>query len=165
MSDVTLPNLEWVPTRAQSSRRGASVRLVVVHRWAGGSLQGVERWFENPSHEASSHLVYAGEEGPNAGRCAQMVPWSQKAWTEALYNAQSVEVECADAIWIGSDFKGLHRTARIVAFLLHKYGLPPVHVTGAAILHGRGGWCRHADLGAAGGGHTQCPSTDPTRIR
>jgi hypothetical protein len=46
---------------------------------------------------------------------------------------------------------------------LHKYGLPPVHVHGAAILHSRGGWCRHGDLGAAGGGHLQCPTTDPAK--
>jgi hypothetical protein len=44
--------------------------------------------------------------------------------------------------------------ARIVAFLLHKHNLP-----GRWAQHGQGsGFCRHFDLGAAGGGHD-----DPTK--
>src|SRR5437868_2157250 len=110
---VALPELEWVPTRACSSRHGAKVRLVVLHRWGGGTLAGVEHWFENPSDRASAHVVYAGERGRDAGRSAQMVSWAEKAWTEAYYNAASVEIECADAIWIGGDAAGLHRVARM----------------------------------------------------
>jgi len=50
-------------------------------------------------------------------------------------------------------FPGSDVLARIVAYRLHKRGLPPVWSH-------RRGFCRHADLGAAGGGHLECPTTD-----
>jgi len=82
-----------------------------------------------------------------------MVPWDTAAWTQADYNASSVEIECADAIFLGHDPRGLQETARIVAYLLHHNKLPVRWSTET-------GFCRHADLGAKGGGHTACPTTD-----
>lgn len=157
---ATLPRLEWQPSRAFSSRNGFRPQLVVVHRWGGGSLQGVESWFDNPSHQVSSHLVYAGEHGPNAGRCAQLVHLADKAWTEAAWNEHSVSIECADAVWVGDDEAGRLRVARIVAWLLHHLAAPPTWCYGRDLLTKGTGFCRHADLGVAGGGHLQCPTTD-----
>jgi hypothetical protein len=159
---VVLPELDWVPTAAKSSRNGQHVQRVVAHRWGvrftteqaeALSYHGVVRFFQEPRNDASSHLVHPGSAVP--GRATQMVPWDEAAWTEAAYNRSSVEVECADAIWLGHDPRGLQETARIVAFLLHKYGLP-------ALWSKERGFCRHADLGAAGGGHTSCPTTNLT---
>ena len=155
-----LPSLLWNPTAACGDRHGQAVELVVVHRWGvrftteqaeQASYHGVVNWFRDPSHRASAHVVYPGAAAP--GEATQMVGWNQYAWAEAAYNPIAVEVESADAIWLGHDPEGFAQLARIVGFLLTMYGLPPVWSH-------RRGFCRHADLGAAGGGHTECPTTD-----
>lgn len=155
-----LPDLEFVPTRAYSSRGGIRPSLVVVHRWSGGTLQGVESWFENPADQASSHLVYAGEAGPNAGRCVQMVKIADKAWTQSGFNPWGISIESADAIWVGDDVDGFERLAHIVAWLCHHYNIPGTAVQHPDLHHSPSGVCRHGDLGAIGGGHTSCPTTD-----
>jgi hypothetical protein len=166
---ITLPKLKWVPTSAKGSRHGAHVRLVVVHRWGvryttpageAASYQGVIREFQNPANNASAHVVYPGSAVKNGNEATQMVPWAEKAWTEAFYNPTSDEIESADAIWLGHDDHGFAVLARMVAKRLQERNLPAVYVHGDTLLHGPGGFCRHADLGELGGGHTQCPTTD-----
>lgn len=155
-----LPSLVWTPTEARGERHGQPVELVVVHRWGvrftteraeQASYRGVVSWFEDTSHRASAHVVYPGSAQP--GEATQMVRWSEYAWAEAAYNPVAVEVESADAIWLGHDDAGLAQLARIVGFLLTTWKLPP-------LWSHRRGFCRHADLGLAGGGHTACPTTD-----
>lgn len=164
---VVLPNLEWKPTTSHSSRNGAHVRLVVVHRWGAPykdlpaeakSYEGVQNWFMNPANQVSAHFVFPGSAVP--GECCQMVTQADKAWAESFYNPISTDIETADAIWVGNDAVGMEVLARIVAFQLHKFNLPATYVHGQDILDGNGGFCRHADLGSAGGGHTSCPTTD-----
>ena len=154
--------LLWRPTRNRSSRNGHVPRVVFVHRWSGGTFDGVCSWFKTSSgaDAVSSHLVYAGELGRDAGRCAQMVAIADKAWTESLWNPIGISIECADAVWLGGDVAGFATTARIVAFLCHRYGIPPHELDAHAIAAGAAGFARHADGGAAGGGHTSCPTTD-----
>ena len=155
-----LPDLAWVPTDARGDRHGHPVEIVVVHRWGvrftseqaeRTSYHGVVAYFTDPANRASAHIVYPG--AAQSGEATQMVRWSEYAWAEAAYNPVAVEVEAADAIWLGHDPLGLAQLARIVGFMLTAAKLPPVwsHVRG---------FCRHADLGAAGGGHTACPTTD-----
>ena len=161
-----LPDIDWVPTKAKGDRAGAHVVRVVLHRWAANpvlpgpaealSYQGVINEFENIKNQASSHFVYPGSSVPN--KITQMVAYADYAWTEAAYNPTSVEIECADAIWLGHDPDGFEQLAHITGFLLKRFKLPPVWS------HDRG-FCRHADLGQAGGGHTQCPTTDMTLWR
>lgn len=157
---IVLPELDWHPTNACSSRGGAAVVRVVVHRWGvaftdeaheAQSYQGVINWFSNPANQASAHVVFPGSAVP--GKATQMVAWDQKAWAEAAYNPTSDDIESADAIWLGHDPHGMAVLARIVAFRLHARGLP-------ARWSAEKGFCRHADLGAAGGGHTACPTTN-----
>lgn len=157
-----LPALSWLPTGACGDRRGHPVELVVVHRWGvrytseqaeAASYHGVVGYFRDPAHQASAHVVYPGSAVP--GQATQMVRWSDYAWAEAAYNPAAQDVESADAIWLGHDPDGFAQLARIVAYLLQMEGLPPVWSS-------RRGFCRHADLGAAGGGHTACPTTDLT---
>lgn len=157
---IELPDLDWRPTKACSDRHGSKVTRVVVHRWGvrfttekaeAATYLGVIRFFSNPANSASAHIVFPGSAVP--GKATQMVPWGKLAWAQAAYNATSDEIESADACWVGHDMTGLAVLARIVAFRLKKRGLPPVWS------HERG-FCRHGDLGAAGGGHTACPTTD-----
>lgn len=157
---ASLPVLRWHPTAASGNRNGHPVTLVVVHRWGvryttpeqeAKTYAGVIAYFLNPDHKASAHIVYPGSAVP--GEATQMVSWAHYAWAEAAYNPSADEVESADAIWLGDDEDGLKQLARIVAYRLTRRGLPAVWST-------RRGFCRHADLGAAGGGHTECPTTD-----
>lgn len=170
MSAVILPELRWEATSACSPRYGHKVSLVVVHRWGvrfttpaaeALSYQGVIAEFRDPANRASAHVVYPGSAVP--GEATQMVHWSDLAWTEAAYNPVADDVESADHIWVKGpdglyDEAGFAQLARIVAFRCHARSIPPVWST-------RHGVCRHADLGAAGGDHPQCPTTDLARWR
>lgn len=157
---MPLPKLLWRPTAASSPRHGHVVELVVVHRWGvryvseaeeAQSFQGVINFFGDPGNRASAHVVFPGSAVPDTA--AQMVAWADMAWAEAAYNPVADEVESADAIWLGHDPKGLDQLALIVAERLQARGLPPVWSS-------HRGCCRHADLGPAGGGHLECPTTD-----
>jgi len=166
VAGVVLPELHWHPTTAYSPRHGSTVELVVVHRWGvryttepaeAKSYAGVIAYFKNPANRVSAHVVYPGSAVP--GEAAQMVSWDHMAWAEAAYNPVADEIESADACWTlehdgkVADEHGLAVLARIVAYRLHKRGLP-------AVWSHRRGFCRHADLGVAGGGHLECPTTD-----
>ena len=157
---VTLPHLEWHPTAASGARHGHPVDLVVVHRWGVRYVsepaekvdyEGVIRYFSNPHNQASAHIVYPGSAVP--GEATQMVSGADYAWAEAAYNPVADEIESADAIWLGHDPAGFRQLARMVACRLHERGLPPVWSS-------RHGFCRHADLGVAGGDHLACPTTN-----
>lgn len=162
-----LPELKWKATKNQSPRHGHKIRMVVVHRWASKftnlhaealSYDAVVKLFEQDrgSDSVSSHIVYPGSAVP--GEATQMVPWHLKAWTEAYYNPDCVEIESADAIWLGHDPAGFHQLAHMVAWMLHHWHLPPTQLSASGVVHGSG-FCRHYDLGALGGGHS-CPTTD-----
>lgn len=159
-SKVTLPKLRWKPTDASGSRFNHPVELIVVHRWGvryttkaaeAASYEGVIRFFSDPKNQASAHVVFPGSAVPD--EATQMVSWDRMAWAEAAYNPAADDIESADAIWLGHDPHGFEVLARIVADRLHERGLPPVWST-------HRGFCRHADLGAAGGGHLECPTTN-----
>lgn len=165
MPAVVLPGLAWTPTAARGPRYGHPVSLVVVHRWGvryvspageAASYRGVINYFLDPANDASAHVVYPGSAVPN--QATQMVRWDDYAWAEAAYNPAADDVESADAIWLGKDPAGFRQLARIVAFRLHQRRLPPLWSSVR-------GFCRHADLGAAGGGHPLCPTTDLTLWR
>lgn len=158
-----LPNIKWEPTNNKGNRNGAVVSHVVLHTWGvaykdetaeAASYHGVINYFKQASSQASAHFVYPGSAVEN--EITQMVDYAHYAWTEAAYNPTSVEIECADAIWLGHDPAGFEQLAHIVGFLLHHYRLPAVWS------HSRG-FCRHGDLGMAGGGHLACPTTNMNR--
>lgn len=157
---TTLPTLPMRPSPNRSSRNGRRPRLVFVHVWGGGTFAGVEEWLTDPKSQASSHVVYAGELGPDAGHAVQLVPFELKAWTECELNPVGLSVESADAIWHGQDAAGFARLARIVAALCHFHLDACRPVTAAGILAGSHGFTRHADAGALGCGHLVCPTAD-----
>lgn len=143
-----------------SSRGGRPERLVFTHVWGGGTFEEVVGWLRDPKSQASSHFVYAGEIGPDAGKCAQLVPLGMKAWTECELNPVGISIEAADAIWHGHDAEGFARLARMVALLLHVHHLPARWVRSSGIVAGSAGFARHADAGALGCGHLECPTGD-----
>lgn len=177
---IVLPEPAFKQSGGSSPRHGSKVSRVVVHRWgeripvseiAEAKLYGgVVSYLRDARNRASAHVVHPGTIAP--GHATQLVKWSDYAWAEASYNPTSVEIEMADAIWVKDengvyDETGFEVGARMVAFLLVTGG--GLHPPAARLLppvwsHERG-FCRHADLGAAGGGHTECPTTDLARWR
>jgi N-acetylmuramoyl-L-alanine amidase len=159
---LSAPELKWDPTGNKSSRGGELVHWLFIHVWGGGTFGGVIDWQKHSSgNEAvSSHVVYAGEIGPDAGKAAQLVAWSEKAWTECMMNPRAVSIESADAIWQGHDPHGFARLARMAALIMAKEGLPMRWVRGDAFFNGGRGITRHADAGTLGCGHGFCPTTD-----
>jgi hypothetical protein len=88
----------------------------------------------------------------------QLVPWGKKAWACVEFNSRSDNLEIADDAWNGGDREAWRVAARIVAFRLRERGLRPRWARGGV----GAGFCRHYDLGAAGGGHTD-PTTSTVR--
>ena len=119
-----------------------------MHGTAGG-YEGAVSWLCNRDSEASAHLVLR-EDG---GEATQLVPLHLKAWHARAYNARSLGVELA---WTKGRWPlgQLRVVARVVAWLLHEYNLPP---RWARFGIGKG-IVRHRDLGQLGGGHYRCPT-------
>jgi hypothetical protein len=106
----TLPDIKWQPTKAKGERHGSKVQRVVLHRWGVKftdrphermSYHGVINEFREQGKPGVRPLRVPGSAVPN--EITQMVRYADYAWTEAAYNPTSVEIECADAIWLGHD--------------------------------------------------------------
>lgn len=141
----------------RSSRNGSKPRRIVLHitvshnRPGLGDLDAILDYFSHPSTQASSHIVNDRE--GNSGRC---VPDSDKAWTQAAYNPDSLSIEQIEysdrrtrTEWLTESSAQIDNTARWVAYWAKRYAIPLVH----SVQHGV---CQHSDLGAAGGGHSDC---------
>jgi N-acetylmuramoyl-L-alanine amidase len=148
---VLLPPLPWKDSPNQSLRvlpAGQKPHLIVAHRPVG-SFASASATFMDPGSQVSAHALIGGP-----GLAAQFVAWDRKAWACVSFNSVSYNVEVADAAWLGHDPATLEVAARVFAFLCTRTGIPdtwtrdPLNTPGI---------CRHYDLGAAGGGHT-----DPT---
>lgn len=151
---VALPPLRWKRSPNVSSRHGARIDLLTWHESAG-VYRGDVSWLCNPRAEASAHLVIR-EDG---GEVTQLVKLADKAWHAAAFNPRSVGVEHSNLTAKGYATEAqLRVSARVFAWLCWKLAVPPRFARGG---HGRG-VCRHLDLGAAGGGHTQCGPSDAT---
>lgn len=145
---VTLPTLVQRHSPNQSSRNGAAVRYLVWHSTIGHYAPSIE-WLCDPRAQASAHLVLR-EDG---GECTQLVELEAKAWHAEAWNGVSVGVEHASLVAGFTGREQAERSARIFAWLCHRFQIPPVHGIGRPA-----GIVRHRDLGAAGGGHTDGPS-------
>lgn len=148
MSALILPPLKRVAS-PNFSNRTVKVDLVVVHD-CEGSYVGAIGWFAQSKSQVSAHLILR-EDGQEA---TQMVDFGAKAWHAVAFNSRSIGLELAGFAAKGFSVPEWQSAANIVAWLLHKFGIPARWAE-----HGNGpGFCSHWDLGVAGGGHT-----DPTR--
>ena len=143
--------------RNQSSRNGRKPKIIVLHTTEGHNRPGLSdlhslvAMFDNPKTEASSHIGNDAE-----GNDARMVPDDRKAWTQAQFNSISLSIEqigfAKDSAHMSE--KQLANTAAWIAHWSRKHGIPIRHST----THGV---CQHKDLGAAGGGHSDCGPAYP----
>ena len=151
MMTPILPPLKWLSSPNYSSRGGQKVRLLVTHSCEGSYL-GSCNWFSQARSQVSAHLVLK-EDGSEA---TQMVAWGNKAWACCAFNAVSESIEMAGYENRGFSDAALNALANIVAYRLHINGLTPRFAE-----KGIGeGFCRHLDLGAAGGGHIDWTLSD-----
>jgi hypothetical protein len=138
----------------QSSRGGAKPRKIVLHitvshnRPGLGDIDAILNYFDQPSTDASSHIINDAE-----GHDARCVEDRFKAWTQAAHNPDSLsieQVEYADKSterWRKENKRQLENTAKWIAHWSHLYGIPIKHSTSNGV-------CQHRDLGVAGGGHS-----------
>lgn len=140
-----------------SSRNGVKPKLIVLHitvshnRPGLGDIDAILNYFDQPSSGASSHIVNDRE-----GHDARCVYDRDKAWTCAAYNSLSLNIEQIEYSsartrqqWLSESRKQLDNTALWIAYWSKKYDIPITHST-------RHGVCQHFELGAAGGGHSDC---------
>src|SRR5450756_1533691 len=114
-----LPPLRQTPSPNYSSRNGARVRLVVVHD-CEGSGPGAVSWFAQRRSEVSANIVL-NDDGSFATQC---VPMNEKAWHACGANPFSDSIELGGYTRLGFGAAELDSAAAIVAWLLHRRGLP-----------------------------------------
>ena len=140
----------------QSSRGGATVRLLVLHstesdnRAGKADLKALADWFDNPAAQASSHVLTDAD-----GNSARCVPDAEKAWTQAGFNPYCLSIEQIGRASQGEwDDDELRETARWLAKWSREQKVPLVRgaVSGSSIT--RAGVVTHSQLGAYGGGHS-----------
>lgn len=142
---IQLPALTWTASPNYSARGGQRVRLIVVHD-CEGSFAGSVSWFAMARSQVSAHIVLS-EDGL---RAVQMVAWGNKAWHACNFNPFSEGIEAAGYAAKGLGAPEWAALAAIVAFRLRANGIPCQVATAA---NNWTGFCQHADLGVAGGGH------------
>jgi hypothetical protein len=149
-----LPVLKQVPSPNYSSRGGARISKIVVHD-TEGSYAGAVNWFAQRASRVSAHLVMRDD----GGEVTQCVALNDNAWAVCAYNRQTISIEGAGSEANGFSDAWWAMMAILVAWLLHRYDLPCRWA-----VDGVGdGFCSHADLGAAGGGHHDPTAVDSPR--
>lgn len=134
-----------------SSRGGVPIARMVLHTSeGGGTALGLRDYFNQSGVEASSHKAV-----DQTGDSVTMVPDSEKAWTQAAYNPGSLSIEqigyasTTHDQWVRGHHNQLCRVARILAGWSIAHDIPLRN----SVAHGV---CQHKDLGAEGGGHSDC---------
>lgn len=152
---VFLPPLRHVRSPNQSARlHGLIPYLIVIHRPVGGYQGSIRTLCDNTKpadQRVSAHLITDSNR-----EATQLVPWDRKAWTCGAFNSASYNLEIDDDAWNGKDPAAFNTAARITAYLCKRTGIPPRWSTDPTT---KPGVVRHADLGRAGGGHSD-PTTD-----
>lgn len=119
------------PVRNYSPRAvGVRTSMFVLHFTVSppGSLRGIWNMFNTPSFAASSHYLLELN-----GQCEQIVPFSQKSWTEGAFNSasESVEIVTNDLTrneWLSSSILKNATLAKMTVSRLKANGLPDRHV-------------------------------------
>ena len=134
-----LPPLVYRESPNQSARASwSTVEVIICHTpEAPYSIVG---YLRDPSSQVSYHILLS-EDGKVA---TQLVPWDRKAWHALDDNSRSEGLSVSG--WAAS-FQPRSEAgrvfARMVAYRLHKRGLPPKWTRGK---RGVRGFCRHADV-------------------
>ena len=153
----------WIPSPNYSSRGGSGVRLIVLHTAEGArTIESLGSYFQG-NVSASSH-VGADDKVNTVG---EYVSRPNKSWTQADYNSAAVSIElCGFASWSNEEWMSNHQNmlancAQWIAEEAKYFGIPITRLSAAQAQSSGRGVCQHVDLGAGGGGHTDCGSGFP----
>jgi hypothetical protein len=153
-----------IPSPCWSSRGGAKVRLIVIHTAEGATtIESLGSFFQNPANQVSSHTG-ADDKANTVG---QYVQRGNKSWTCANYNPVAVQIEaCGFASWSTDLWRSKHdqMLRNIAAWVKEEsqaFGIPIVKLNASQAQGTGAGVCQHRDLGAGGGGHTDCGNGFP----
>lgn len=152
-----------IPSPNYSERGGASVRLIVLHTAEGArTIESLGSYFQSASVQASSHV--GADDKP--GTIGEYVKRPKKAWTQAEFNPVAVSIElCAFASWSRDEWHShpamLDNCAQWIREEADHFGIPIVKLSPSQAQGSGRGVCQHSDLGARGGGHTDCGSGFP----
>ena len=97
----------------------------------------------------------------------EYVSRGNKSWTQGQFNSAATSNElCGFASWSRDEWLNNHmtmleNTAKWIAEEAAYFGIPIVKLTPSQAQGSGRGVCQHMDLGAAGGGHTDCGSGFP----
>lgn len=148
-----------IRTKCQSSRNGATIKLITVHDTEGLNVHGLadlsslghywDTTYGTP-RASSSHVATDAE-----GHSARFVADASKAWHCAYYNSVSLGIEqigrASQSKWPSAQ---LEETARWIAYWCNRHNIRcykgQVSSDGKVL---RTGIVRHSDLGNLGGGH------------
>jgi hypothetical protein len=152
-----------IPSPNYSSRGGARVTTIVVHTAEGAlTYQSLGSFFANPASGVSSHVGI--DDTP--ATVGEYVRRDGKAWTQGNANPWCVSAElCAFAAWDAAEWDRhpamLANCAAWIAEEAAHFAIPLRALTPADAQAGLAGVCQHVDLGAMGGGHTDCGPAFP----
>jgi hypothetical protein len=153
----------WIPSPNYSSRDPGQVRLVVLH-----TTEGVQRirdlgYFFQGDTGSSSH---SGSDNYEDFVYGAYVDENDKAWTQANANPYCISLEqCTPSgaannwsrdYWLTNYERLLRNSAHWVAEMCAKWNVPIVSLSANQANSGQRGVCDHVDLGANGGGHSDC---------
>jgi hypothetical protein len=137
--------------------------LVIVHTAEGArTIEELGNFFASPSSGVSSHVGI--DDTP--GVIGEYVKRPNKAWTQGNANPVAVSAElCAFAGWSAAEWDRhpvmLDNCAKWIAEEAAYFGIPLTKLTPAQAQGSGRGVCQHVDLGAWGGGHSDCGSSFP----
>lgn len=154
----------WIGSPNCSSRGGSGVRLIVLHTAEGArTYQSLGSFFSSSSSGVSSHTGI----DDTKGTIGEYVSRGNKAWTQGNFNPVCVSVElCGFAAWSTAEWKNNHHNmlencAAWIAEEAAHFGLPVTRLSPSQAQGSGRGVCQHVDLGAAGGGHSDCGAGFP----
>lgn len=152
----------WIPSPCYHG--GSSKRLIVLHTAEGArTIEDLGHFFQNYNNQVSSHTGADDK----LGKIGEYVSRGNSSWTCANYNNASVQMElCAFASWSTAEWKNNHHNmlrncADWIREESQKLGIPITKLNASQAQGNGRGVCQHRDLGAGGGGHTDCGNGFP----
>lgn len=154
----------WIPSPCYNGRNVNGVRLIVLHTAEGArTIEDLGHFFQNYNNQVSSHTGADDK----LGKIGEYVTRGNASWTCANYNPIAVQLElCGFASWSTNEWKNNHHNmlrncADWIAEESAKLGIPITKLSAGQAQGSGHGVCQHRDLGAGGGGHTDCGNGFP----
>ena len=152
------------PVESYSNRGGNTPRIIVLHTPAGATTNAnLGPFLANTANGASYH---ASVDPFTPDTAYVYVDDSNASWSVAAYNGVALNVcFCTDGpngsrgsrdYWLGHQAPALASAAQVVAAWSARWGIPLVALSAGQAQGSGRGVCQHSDLGAAGGGHSDC---------